>query len=94
MVQVSRWDRLKDPLGVIIGFVDYIAPNVDAHLVLAGPSTESVADDPEGAGILQDVNNTWASLPDRHTPASAPRVAADGGHRGERGDRQRAAATR
>ena len=50
VVQVSRWDRLKDPLGVINGFAEHIAPNVDAHLVLAGPSTESVADDPEGAG--------------------------------------------
>lgn len=64
VVQVSRWDRLKDPLGVIKGFVQYVAPNVDAHLVLAGPSTESVADDPEGTGILQDVNDTWANLPD------------------------------
>jgi trehalose synthase len=64
VVQVSRWDRLKDPLGVINGFVDHVAPNVDAHLVLAGPSTESVADDPEGAGILTAVNETWAKLPD------------------------------
>jgi trehalose synthase len=62
VVQVSRWDRLMDPLGVISGFVQYIAPHVYAHLVLAGPSTESVADDPEGAGILQDVNDMWANL--------------------------------
>ena len=64
VVQVSRWDRLKDPLGVITGFVDHIAPHVDSHLMLAGPSTESVADDPEGAGILAAVNDTWAKLPD------------------------------
>ncbi len=64
VVQVSRWDRLKDPVGVITGFVDHIAPHVDAHLMLAGPSTESVADDPEGAGILAAVNETWAALPD------------------------------
>ncbi len=64
VVQVSRWDRLKDPLGVINGFVDHIAGNVDAHLMLAGPSTASVADDPEGAGILTAVNERWASLPD------------------------------
>ncbi len=64
VVQVSRWDRLKDPLGVITGFVDHVAPHVDAHLMLAGPSTESVADDPEGAGILAAVNETWANLPD------------------------------
>ena len=64
VVQVSRWDRLKDPLGVINGFAEHVAPNVDAHLVLAGPSTESVADDPEGAGILIAVNEAWQGLPD------------------------------
>ena len=26
VLQVSRWDRLKDPLGVIQGFVEYVAP--------------------------------------------------------------------
>jgi len=64
VVQVSRWDRLKDPLGVITGFAEHIAPHVDGHLVLAGPSTESVADDPEGAGILADVNAAWHALSD------------------------------
>ncbi len=64
VVQVSRWDRLKDPLGVINGFAQHIAPSADAHLVLAGPSTESVADDPEGAGILAAVNDAWHELPD------------------------------
>ena len=37
VLQVSRWDRLKDPLGVIEGFVEYVAPRADAHLVYAGP---------------------------------------------------------
>ena len=36
LVQVSRWDRLKDPLGVVQGFVG--EPRLDrAHLLLAGP---------------------------------------------------------
>ena len=34
VLQVSRWDALKDPLGVIDGFVDHVAPHTDAHLVL------------------------------------------------------------
>lgn len=55
VVQVSRWDRLKDPLGVMAGFVDHIAPHTDARLVLAGPAVEEVADDPEGAEVLREV---------------------------------------
>jgi hypothetical protein len=36
---VSRWDRLKDPVGVIEGFAEHVAPNLDEiHLVLAGPA--------------------------------------------------------
>ncbi|HJR44272.1 MAG TPA: glycosyltransferase [Actinomycetota bacterium] len=55
VVQVSRWDRLKDPLGVMAGFVEHVAPASDARLVLAGPAVEEVADDPEGAEVLQEV---------------------------------------
>src|SRR2546423_15505512 len=51
VVQVSRWDRLKDPLGVIEGFANHVAGRTDAHLVLAGPATEGVSDDPEGAEV-------------------------------------------
>lgn len=46
IVQVSRWDRLKDPVGVIAGFTGHIADRTDAHLVIAGPAADSVADDP------------------------------------------------
>ena len=62
VVQVSRWDRLKDPLGVMTGFVRHVAPHTDAHLVLAGPAVEAVADDPEGAEVLHEVRDTWAEL--------------------------------
>ena len=55
VVQVSRWDRLKDPLGVMAGFVEHIAPVTEARLVLAGPAVEEVADDPEGAEVLREV---------------------------------------
>lgn len=64
VVQVSRWDRLKDPVGVIRGFADHVAPNdADAHLILAGPSVEAVADDPEGAEVLDESRDAWAELP-------------------------------
>jgi trehalose synthase len=55
VVQVSRWDRLKDHVGVLSAFSEHVAPASDAHLVLAGPSTAAVADDPEGAEVLNEV---------------------------------------
>src|SRR5918992_2142381 len=63
VVQVSRWDRLKDPLGVIKGFADDTAVNTDAHLIVAGPAVERVADDPEGAEVLDEARVAWESLP-------------------------------
>jgi trehalose synthase len=53
VLQVSRWDALKDPIGVIEGFARYVAPRSDAHLVYAGPAVESVSDDPEGGEVLR-----------------------------------------
>jgi trehalose synthase len=63
VVQVSRWDALKDPGGVVAGFAEYIAPHCDAHLVYAGPDVEGVADDPEAALVLDAVHEQWAALP-------------------------------
>lgn len=64
VVQVSRWDRLKDPVGVLRGFADHVADHVDAHLVLAGPASERVSDDPEGALVLDEVVAARTALPD------------------------------
>jgi trehalose synthase len=64
VLQVSRWDRLKDPLGVIDGFAEHVAPHADAHLVYAGPSVEAVADDPEGAEVLEEARRRWHELGD------------------------------
>jgi len=64
VLQVSRWDALKDPLGVIRGFAEHVAPQNDAHLVYAGPAVAAVSDDPEGAAVLQQARELWASLPD------------------------------
>jgi trehalose synthase len=55
VLQSARWDRLKDPTGVIEFFADGIADQEDdVHLVVAGPSVEGVSDDPEGAEVLED----------------------------------------
>ena len=52
VLQVSRWDTLKDPAGVIDGFARFVAPHDGVHLVYAGPAVDAVTDDPEGAGVL------------------------------------------
>lgn len=63
VTQVSRWDRLKDPVGVLEGFARYVAPNTDAHLILAGPATEAVSDDPEGLEVIEEVRAAWRDTP-------------------------------
>ncbi|MBT8442912.1 MAG: glycosyltransferase [Gammaproteobacteria bacterium] len=64
IVQVSRWDPLKDPIGVMHGFVHYINANSDsnAELLLVGPSVRSVADDPESPATFQKVFSAWCDL--------------------------------
>jgi trehalose synthase len=65
VLQVSRWDALKDPHGVIIGFAEHIAPCTDAHLVYAGPAVAAVSDDPEGAAVFKHAHEQWIALPER-----------------------------
>jgi trehalose synthase len=40
-----------------------VAPTTDAHLVVAGPSTAEVADDPEGAAVLLECRQMVTALP-------------------------------
>lgn len=70
VVQVSRWDHLKDPVGVMEGFTqgNGAVPG-DAELILAGPAN-GVADDPESAAVLDEVMVAWHQLP----PAIRSRV--------------------
>lgn len=63
VAQVSRWDDLKDPVGVVGGFADAIDHLGDAHLVVAGPDVAAVADDPEGARVLAEVTALREGLP-------------------------------
>jgi trehalose synthase len=60
VLQVSRWDRLKDPVGVLQAFAR-VPLDLDAHLLLAGPAT--VPDDPEGRTVLDEVVEARESLP-------------------------------
>jgi trehalose synthase len=63
VVQVSRWDRLKDPTGVMLGFAAGAPGSSGAHLILAGPVVEGVADDPEGRQTLAETVAVWQRLP-------------------------------
>jgi trehalose synthase len=63
VLQISRWDALKDPLGVIRGFADYVPFSTDAHLVCAGPAVTSVTDDPEGGLVLSEAKALRQMLP-------------------------------
>lgn len=69
VVQVSRWDHLKDMAGVMQGFADS-APR-HAHLALVGPDVSQVADDPEGAQVLGECVDQLHGLP----PAVRDRIA-------------------
>jgi trehalose synthase len=64
VVQVSRWDALKDPIGVVRGFAEHVPADKGAHLVYAAPDVEAVADDPEGVRALRDTMAARAALPE------------------------------
>jgi len=61
VAQVSRWDRLKDPRG-LLEMLDSCLDDPDVHLVLAGPDSGGVADDPEGAAVYEEVAAAWRDL--------------------------------
>lgn len=65
VVQVSRWDRLKDMSGVMKGFSTVINEHrlENTHLLLAGPAVSGVSDDPEGAHVLDTCRKQWRELP-------------------------------
>lgn len=64
VMQVSRWDRLKDMPGVLEGFTSRLGVlPPQAHLALVGPETAGVSDDPEGAAVLDECVSLWERLP-------------------------------
>lgn len=60
LTQISRFDRLKDPVGVIQAY-KLARKYVDCQLVLAGGGA---SDDPEGAVVLQEVMEAAGEDPD------------------------------
>jgi trehalose synthase len=68
VTQVSRFDRLKDPLGVIDAFRLARKYN-DAQLLLVGGSA---SDDPEGLQVLAECRDRAAGDPDIHVVELPP----------------------
>jgi trehalose synthase len=62
ITQISRFDRLKDPLGVIKAY-RMAKRYVDCQLVLAGGGA---SDDPEGEQVLDEVRTEAQGDPDIH----------------------------
>ncbi|MGC2321263.1 MAG: glycosyltransferase [Terriglobales bacterium] len=60
ITQISRFDRLKDPVGVLQAY-KLAKKYVDCQLVLAGGGA---SDDPEGAAVLQEVMDEAGDDPD------------------------------
>jgi trehalose synthase len=64
VVQISRWDPLKDPTGVIDAFVRVPTEELteEPHLMLVGPEITGVADDPEAGAVLEATLEHWGKL--------------------------------
>ncbi|MEW5975568.1 MAG: glycosyltransferase [Acidobacteriota bacterium] len=62
ITQISRFDRLKDPVGVITAY-RFAKKRVDCQLVLAGGGA---TDDPEGEAVLAEVREAAGDDPDVH----------------------------
>lgn len=62
LTQVSRFDRLKDPVGVIQAY-KMVRRHTDCQLVLAGGGA---SDDPEGEAVLSEVKEAANEDPDIH----------------------------
>jgi trehalose synthase len=60
VTQVSRFDRLKDPVGVVQAY-KLAKKSADCQLVLAGGGA---SDDPEGAAVLEEVKKEAGNDPD------------------------------
>lgn len=62
LLQVSRFDRFKDPVGVIQAY-RIVKKHNDCRLILVGGGA---ADDPEGDVVLQEVREAAGQDPDIH----------------------------
>lgn len=62
ITQISRFDRLKDPVGVIDAYLQ-VKKYFNCQLILAGGTA---ADDPEGFKVLEEIREKAKNDPDIH----------------------------
>ena len=62
ITQISRFDRLKDPVGVIEAYLQ-VKKYINCQLILAGGAAD---DDPEGFEVLKEVREKAKNDPDIH----------------------------
>jgi trehalose synthase len=70
LLQVSRFDKFKDPIGVIRAY-RLVKREIDCRLVLAGGMA---SDDPEGSLVMAQVREEAAGDPDIHLLPPPPQV--------------------
>jgi len=69
ITQVSRFDYMKDPVGVVKAF-ELVKKSIDSTLVLVGGGA---TDDPEGEKVLAQVKEAANGNPDIHIISGQPR---------------------
>lgn len=69
VVALGRWDRLKDPVGIVRGFASGVR-HPRARLIVAGPASGAIADDPGARTVLRETHAAWRDLP----PAQRRRI--------------------
>lgn len=73
ITQISRFDYLKDPLGVIQAF-ELVRKSIDCRLVFAGGTA---SDDPESGKVLAEVRQRAGDNPDIHILPITPDPGSD-----------------
>ena len=73
VTQISRFDYLKDPLGVIQAF-ELVRKSIDCRLVFAGGAA---SDDPESDKVLAEVRERAGNNPDIHILHISPDPGSD-----------------
>ena len=61
VVALARWDWLKDPVGIVRGFAEHVR-HPRARLIVAGPATSAIADDPGARMVLQATHAAWRDM--------------------------------
>jgi len=62
VVALARWDRLKDPVGIIHAFARHVEDK-RAFLVVAGPAVGAIVDDPDAGQVFSEARAAWCALP-------------------------------